>query len=320
MPAQLEPHHPRDQHRHGLAQHRGLGLNAAHAPTENTEPVDHGGVRVGSDAGVGVGLAHAADLTHHHYARQALNIHLVHDARARWHHRELVEGALAPAQELVALAVARVLEVDIERERVGRAEEVGDDRVVDDKLSRGERIDEVGVATEVAHGLAHRGKVDDARHAGEVLHNHACGRELNLLGGLGVGRPRSECANLVGRHIGAVFGAQQVLEQHPVRIRQRVRTLDRIDAENHQVTAAYGEGVTGSERVDAGHDSSTRKVSRYRDTQPTTEVSGVRAKTARHSTCCVVGKRSKARSDVIVQPRAARAATSRPREAGPHDT
>jgi hypothetical protein len=48
-----------------------------------------------------------------HHARQVLEVHLVHDARAGRHDAEVVEGLLAPAQELVALAVALELEPDV---------------------------------------------------------------------------------------------------------------------------------------------------------------------------------------------------------------
>ena len=50
---------------------------------------------------------------------EVLDVDLVHDAGARRHDLEVVERALAPAQELVALAVALVLEVDVALEGVG---------------------------------------------------------------------------------------------------------------------------------------------------------------------------------------------------------
>ncbi len=50
----------RDEHGDGLAEHGGFGFDAAHAPAENAEAVDHGGVGVGADEGVGVG-GHFAD-------------------------------------------------------------------------------------------------------------------------------------------------------------------------------------------------------------------------------------------------------------------
>ena len=114
LAGQLEPDDAGDQHRHRLAQHRGLGLDAADAPAQHAEAVLHRGVAVGAHAGVGVG--HPVAL--HHDARQVLDVDLVHDAGARRHHLEVVEGALAPAQELVALAVALVLDLDVALERV----------------------------------------------------------------------------------------------------------------------------------------------------------------------------------------------------------
>ena len=58
---ELEADDARDQHRHRLAEHGGLGLDAADAPADHAEAVDHRGVRVGADAGVGVGLQLAVD-------------------------------------------------------------------------------------------------------------------------------------------------------------------------------------------------------------------------------------------------------------------
>jgi hypothetical protein len=45
----------RQQHGDRLAEHGGFGLDAADAPAENAQAVDHGGVAVGADAGVGIG-------------------------------------------------------------------------------------------------------------------------------------------------------------------------------------------------------------------------------------------------------------------------
>ena len=176
LAGQLEADDARDQHGDRLAQHRGLGLDTADAPAQHAEAVDHRGVRVGADTGVGVGLAVAG----HDGGRQVLDVDLVHDADARGDDLEVVERALAPTQELVALAVALVLEIDVALEGVGAAEDVEDDRVVDDHVGGGERVDLVRVAAEGGDGLTHGGEVDDAGHTGEVLHDHARRRELDL--------------------------------------------------------------------------------------------------------------------------------------------
>ena len=115
---ELEADDARDQHRHGLAEHRRLGLDAADAPADDADAVDHRGVRVGADAGVGVGRQLAVDLAGEHHAGEVLDVDLVHDAGAGRDDLEVVEGALAPAQELVALAVALVLDLDVALERL----------------------------------------------------------------------------------------------------------------------------------------------------------------------------------------------------------
>ena len=52
------------------------------------------------------------------------------------HDREVVERALAPAQERVALLVALELALGVDAEGVARAERVDLDRVVDHELGR----------------------------------------------------------------------------------------------------------------------------------------------------------------------------------------
>ena len=178
-----------DEHRHGLAEHGGLGLDAADSPAEYAEAVDHRRVRVGAHARVGVGAQDAAHLPREGHAREVLDVDLVHDAGARRHDLEVVERGLAPAQELVALAVALVLDLDVALEGVLGAEQVGDHRVVDHELGWRERVDLGRVAAEGLHGLAHGGEVDDARHAGEVLHDDPGRGELDLGVGLRLGHP-----------------------------------------------------------------------------------------------------------------------------------
>jgi hypothetical protein len=49
-PVELDADDLGHQHVDRLAQHRGLGLDAAHAPAHDAEAVDHRGVAVGADA------------------------------------------------------------------------------------------------------------------------------------------------------------------------------------------------------------------------------------------------------------------------------
>ena len=59
-----------------------------------------------------------------HALAEIFQVHLVADAGARRHDAEIVERVLAPAQELVALAVALELDVDVLLQRVRRGEDV----------------------------------------------------------------------------------------------------------------------------------------------------------------------------------------------------
>ena len=60
------------------------------------------------------------------YFREVLDVHLVHDARSRGNHFEVVKRILAPPQELVALCVSLVLDIHVSLERVRPAEQIRD--------------------------------------------------------------------------------------------------------------------------------------------------------------------------------------------------
>ena len=147
-----KPHadHFRQHHRDRLAQHRRLGLDPADAPAQHRKPVDHRRMAVGADQRVGIGDGLAALVGRPHHLRQIFEIDLVADAGAGRHDAEIVERALAPAQERIALAVALELDLDVLGERVLAAEIVDHHRMVDDEIDRRERIDALRIAAEIA--------------------------------------------------------------------------------------------------------------------------------------------------------------------------
>ncbi|MPM98693.1 hypothetical protein SDC9_145881 [bioreactor metagenome] len=206
---------------------------------------------VGADTGVGVGLQDTVDLTREDHAGEVLDVDLVHDAGARGDDLEVVEGGLAPAEELVALLVALVLDVDVLGEGLRGAEVLHDDGVVDHHLGRGERVDLGRVATEVGDRLAHRGQVDDTGHAGEVLHDHAGRSELDLLARLGRRIPGRERLDVAGGDVRTVLGTEQVLQQDLEGVREVLGALDRIQAEDLVVRAVDLQAGLGTQAVDA---------------------------------------------------------------------
>ncbi len=241
LAGELETDDAGDQHRHRLTEHGGLGLDTAHAPAQYAESVLHRGVGVGAEAGVRICDAVAL----HHHARQILDVDLVHDARAGRHHLEVVEGTLPPSQELVALAVALVLDLHVALEGVRAAEQVGDHRMVDHQVGGGERVHLLAVAAQVADGLAHGGEVDDARHPGEVLHDHPRRRELDLDARVGRGVPVRDRFDVILGDIGAVLGPQQILGEHLQAVGKFLGARHRVQAIDLVAVVSDFEGVSG---------------------------------------------------------------------------
>src|SRR3989454_8774070 len=107
----LEPdaHDDRPREVRRLAEHRGLGLDAADAPAEHAEAVDHRGVRVGAEERV----RHRDAVAHDDDLREPLEVHLVTYPGTGWDDPEGLEGLAGPAEERVALAVALVLALEV---------------------------------------------------------------------------------------------------------------------------------------------------------------------------------------------------------------
>ena len=213
---EFEADHLRNEHRHGLTEHRGFSFDTPDAPAQDTEAVNHCGVAVGADERVRVGVA---VLVVEHHASKVFEVHLMADAGARRDHLEVVERFLAPTKERVPLVVPLVLQHHVVGERLGSAVLVHLHGVIDDEFDGHERVDLGGVAAERLHGVAHGGEIDHARHPGEVLHQHTrrgerdlhirLGFRIPLRQGLDVRLPHREAHALV---------AEQIFEQDLERV------------------------------------------------------------------------------------------------------
>ena len=222
---ELEADDARHEHGDRLAEHGRFGFDAAYAPAEHAQAVDGGGVRIGAHAGVevGEGVSVVSGLGHHDLG-EVFDVDLMDDAGSRRHHTEVAERLLAPAQELVAFAVALVFDVHVLFDRIGHAILVDLHGMVDHHIRLDLRVDDLRVAAELLDGVAHGGQIDDARHAGEVLHHHAGRRELDLMARLRVRIPVEQRLDVFVGDVGAVDVAYQVFDEDLQRVRQMVDT------------------------------------------------------------------------------------------------
>ena len=286
----MEADHFRDDHRDGLAEHRRLRLDPADAPAEHAEAVDHRGVAVGADQGVGIGhfprsaapvlaraavalalilcdwdvllapvlgAAVAADFGRRpDTSGDIFEVHLVADAGAGRDDLEIAERLLAPFEEAVALHVALIFEDDVLLERGRRAEGVDHHAVIDDEVDGHERVDLLRVAAEARHRVAHRGEIDHRRHPGEILHQHARRAVLDLARRGAGDLPVDQRLDVLDGDRDPVLEAQQIFEQHLQREGQLVHIAELFGGLGQRVIsvgcAAHIEAGAGAERVLAG--------------------------------------------------------------------
>ena len=81
-----------------------------------------------------------------HALGEILEIDLVHDADARWHEAESLEGLLPPFQKFIAFAVAFEFHVHVQAQGRGGSGEIHLHRVIDDEIDRHERLDDFRIA------------------------------------------------------------------------------------------------------------------------------------------------------------------------------
>ncbi len=256
----------RGHHVERLAEHRRLGFDAAHTPAEDAEAVDHGGMRVGAHAAVGVGGQLAVLFPELDHRRQVLEVHLVHDAGPRRHRPEVPEGPLGELEQLVPLPIPAILEVHVPLVRVRGAGVVHLDRMVDHQVTGHHRVDAVGIPPHPGHGVAHRRQVHHARDAGEVLQHYPRRHPRQLPRAAPAPCPGAERRHMFLRHHPPSREAQGVLQQDanregkPVQVSHAL-ALKLRKAENRGGLGAQRQGAAGAEGVDGGgHGSGGWKV------------------------------------------------------------
>ena len=114
-------------------------------------PYERIGVSLGQLARLGMGVLIRSE----HDPGQVLQVHLMHDAGVGRNYPEVFERPLPPPQELIALAVPLVVELDVCSEGLRRPEGIYLNRVIHNQLDRLQRIDPAGVTTQCRHGISH---------------------------------------------------------------------------------------------------------------------------------------------------------------------
>lgn len=144
-----------------LAKHARLGLNAADAPTDDAEAIDHGGVGIRADEGVGVGEGRAIGLFLGKDASgKVFQINLMNDADAGGDDAEGGKSLLAPFEKFVAFAITFKFVLHVKEKGLRGAVDIDLDRVVHDEVDGDERFDEFGVFLQAHDGVAHGGEVN----------------------------------------------------------------------------------------------------------------------------------------------------------------
>jgi hypothetical protein len=203
-----------------LAEHRRFRLDPAHPPAENSQPVDHGGVRIGPNQRIGKENGFGALLFRTHHLGEEFQIHLVNDSGSRRNHPEIRKSLLAPTQKLITLAIALKFNFRVPFERNPLAEHIHLYGVVDHQIDGNKRIDAFRIASQAFHRRAHRREIDDGRNTCKILQD--CSRRLkwDITGRRSARIPGSERDDVLFLHPSAAAVAQKIFQKDAKRKRQ----------------------------------------------------------------------------------------------------
>ena len=163
---------------------------------------------------------------------------------------------------MIPLAIALVLTLHVEDERVRCPEPVDLDRVVDDEVCRHQWIDLRRIAAEVGNGVSHSSEVNDRGHPGEVLEEDPGRHEWDLRSGLAIWPPAGKDLNVGRAHQASAGVPQDVLKQDPKRD-GRVVNVEPIRQDGEPVVVGHTP-ARGSPWLRTGRDQAcaTRLLSR----------------------------------------------------------
>ncbi len=132
----------------------------------------------------------------------------MYDAGARRDDTHVLERALPPLEELIALLIALELAFHVVLEGAKKPVAIDLHGMVDHEIGRLERIDAARVAAHLGELIAHRSEVDHGGDAGEILKQDARRSEGDLRAGFGAGIPVGDRLDVAARDGLAVFVAE----------------------------------------------------------------------------------------------------------------
>ena len=213
LAAQVHTHDLRHQESDRLAEHAGLCLNATHTPGHNTQPVNHGGVGIGTHQCVRI--VNAVFL--HDAAGQVFQIHLMDDTGAGRDDGECLECLLSPFQELVALRIAFKFAGEVLLVGFREAGPVYLHGVVHYQIHGDKRFHVVGVCPQILHGRTHGCQINQQRHTGQILQDDASHGERNFIAARVLRIPCGQIGDVLLRDLEPITVAQKAFQHNAER-------------------------------------------------------------------------------------------------------
>jgi len=159
-----------------LAKHDRFGFDTTDSPSNDTKSIDHGSVRISSDARIWVEdtVSLKDDLG------EPLKVDLVNNTVAWWHDGQVVESFLSPLEECESLGISVELKLFVLLLGILSSGNIDLNGVIDDEIDLAKWVDLVWVTTLLLHGSSHGGEIDNSWDTSEILKEDTSWLEWDL--------------------------------------------------------------------------------------------------------------------------------------------
>mmetsp|Transcript_413 Transcript_413/g.467 ORF Transcript_413/g.467 Transcript_413/m.467 type:complete len:363 (-) Transcript_413:119-1207(-) len=169
LTSEIETNNLRQDHGDGLSEHDSFGFDTSNSPSGNTETVDHGGVTVSTDQGIGIQEVFVIE----NNSGKIFQVDLMDDTRSGRNDQEVIESVLAPFQEFESLIVSIEFDFFVLQVSIFGSGVINLDGVIDDQIDRAGGVNLIGISTQSGGGISHGGQIDDGGDTSEILQDNS---------------------------------------------------------------------------------------------------------------------------------------------------
>lgn len=163
-------------HGDGLTEHDGFTFNTTDTPTNDTETVDHGSVRISTDDGIGI----EDTVVFKDSSGEIFQVNLMADTGAGRDGQEVLEGGLTPLEEFESFVVSFEFNSFVSFSGISSLGNIDLNGVINNQIDGNQGVDLLGITSKSGHSVSHSSQIDNTGDTSEILQKNSSRLERNF--------------------------------------------------------------------------------------------------------------------------------------------